>query len=79
MVWEFMACSAKHNNRLGKKETESTLAVKDLGMVGDERLGMSQQCALVAQKTNHSLGCVRRGMASRLREEIVPLCFCETP
>ena len=34
---------------------------------------MSQPCALTAQKVNHILGCIKRSVASRLREVILPL------
>ena len=44
-----------------------------LGILVDVRLAMSHQCALVAKKANRILGSVKRRLASRSREVILPL------
>jgi len=63
----------KHKYRLGGVWIDSNREEKDLGVLVDGKLNMTWQYALTAQKANRILGCIKRSVASRSREVILPL------
>ncbi|GAB0189216.1 mitochondrial enolase superfamily member 1 [Grus japonensis] len=54
-----------HQYRLGVDLLGSSSAEKDLGVLVDNKLSMSQQCSLMAKKASGILGCIKKSVASR--------------
>ena len=72
--WSWTRPRARHAHRLREEFIESNPAEKDLGILMNKKLDMSQQSALAACNATCIPGCIKRGVASRDREVIVPLC-----
>ncbi|GAB0175444.1 hypothetical protein GRJ2_000009600 [Grus japonensis] len=62
----------KHNYRLGGEWIESSPEEKNLGVLVD-KIKMSQQCVLAAQKANRVLCCMSSSVTNRSGEESLPL------
>jgi len=62
-----------HQHMMGATQLGSSLAEKDLGVLVDTKLNMSQQCAFPAKVVNSILRCMRQSIASRWREVSLPL------
>jgi len=62
-----------HQYLLGVDLLESSSVERDLGVLVDDRLTMSQQCALAAKKPSGILGCTKKSVVSRLKKVLLPL------
>jgi len=62
-----------HQYRLKADLLKSRSVERDLGVLVYDKLTMSQHCALAAKKVNGILGCIKKRVASRLREVLLPL------
>jgi len=62
-----------HQYRFGADLLQSSSVEKDLGVLVDNKLTMSQQCVLAAKQASDILGCTKRSVASRSREVLLPL------
>ncbi|KAK4824242.1 hypothetical protein QYF61_012508 [Mycteria americana] len=62
-----------HQHRLEADCLETSSAEKDLRVLVDNKLIMSQPCAIVAKKANTILGYIRKSIAISLRGVILPL------
>lgn len=63
----------RHQDKLGTALLESSKGGRDVGVLAESWLTMSQHCALVAKKANGILGCISRAVVSRSREVLLPL------
>ncbi|GAB0189842.1 cAMP-dependent protein kinase inhibitor alpha [Grus japonensis] len=63
----------QYQYRPGEEGIESRPVKKDLGVLVYEKQDVTWQRVLTAQKANSILGCIKRNMARRSREVILPL------
>ncbi|KAJ7421563.1 hypothetical protein BTVI_17766 [Pitangus sulphuratus] len=73
--------NCKHKYRLGGERIESSPEEKDLGVLEDDKLNMTQQCALRVRKVNHILDRIKKKGGQQVEGGESPplLCSHETP
>lgn len=64
----------RHQHVLGATQLQCSLAEKDVGVLVNTRLNMSQQHALTERNANSNLGCTMHSIARKLMEVILHLC-----
>ena len=62
-----------YNYKIGDNWLSKTTSKKDLGIVVDHKLNMSQQCDVATKKANAILGCINRSIVSKSCKVLVPL------
>ncbi len=79
MMYDKNKCQILHLGRVNSEHTHRLgmghcLAIRDLGVPVTIKLNVSQQCAQAAREANCPIECSEHGIASWVREGIVPLC-----
>ena len=62
-----------HSYEIGDTWLSNTISEKDLGIVVDHKLNMSQQGDVATKKTNAILGCINRSTVSKSCKVLIPL------
>ena len=62
-----------HSYKMGDTWLSNTTSEKDLGIVIDHNLCMSQQCDVATKKANAILGSINRSIVSKSHKVLVPL------
>lgn len=65
--------NSKHKSRLGRERIKRSPKEKHSGLLFDEKLNTSWQCAVTAQKDKRVLGCTQSSVVSRQRKVILIL------
>ena len=62
-----------HSYKIGDTWISKTMSEKDLEIVVDHKLNMSQHCDVATKKANAILGCINRSVFSKSHKVLVPL------
>jgi len=70
--------NSMHRYMLRASHLESNFAEKDLGVLVDNQLTLSQQCSLAAKAANGILVCIRQSTVSKsdINKGLCPVSLC---